>query len=68
MLKMKLECLESSAAGLQQEVDCVLAQLEQEKAFREKRVAEVHSKGISDLTSLNEDLKAKIGKLNVSFW
>jgi len=67
-LKMKVECLESSVSGLQQELDGVVAQLEQEKTIQAKRLAEVHSKTLSDLTATNKDLKAEIGKLQVGFF
>lgn len=63
---MKLECQGSSLAVLQQELDSALTQLDQEKATHEKRMVEIHSEKMSDLTALNEDLKMEIEKLNVS--
>ena len=62
---MKVECLESSVSSLQQELDGVVAQLEQEKTIQAKRLAEVHSKTLSDLSSTNKDLMSEIGKLQV---
>ena len=53
-------------SNLQQELDGTLAQLDQVNATHAKRLAEVHSKTISNLAAINEDLKAEIGKLNVS--
>ena len=67
-LKMKVERLGSSVSNLQQELDGTLAQLDQVNATHAKRLAEVHSKTISDLAAINEDLKVDIGKLNVSCW
>lgn len=64
-LKMKLECQQLCSSSLQQELEAALAQLEKHQANREKRQAEIHTKKTSELTLLNDDLKAEIGKLGV---
>lgn len=66
-LKMKLECQQVSSSSLQQELEVTLAQLEKEQVTREKRLGEIHSKKILELTLLNDDSKAEIGKLSVSW-
>lgn len=62
---MKLECQQLCSSSLQQELEAALAQLEKHQANREKRQAEIHTKKTSELTLLNDDLKAEIGKLGV---
>ena len=62
---MKLECQQSSASSVQQELEAALAQLEAEQATQQKRLEEVNSKKLMDLTHQNHDLKADIEKLNV---
>lgn len=62
---MKLERQQVSSNSLQQELEATQTQLEKEQAMREKRMEEVHSKKILELTLLNDDSKAEIGKLNV---
>lgn len=65
LLKMKLECQQLSSKSLQQELESTLAKSEKEQATREKRLEEVHSKKVLELTLLHDDFKAEIGKLNV---
>ena len=67
-LKMKLERQQVSSNSLQQELEATQTQLEKEQAMREKRMGEVHSKKILELTLLNEDSKAEIGKLSVCWF
>ena len=62
---MKLECQQSSASSVQQELETELAMLEKEQATREKRMDEVHSKKLLEVTNYNNDLKTEIEKLNV---
>ena len=63
---MKLELQEFSLATLQGELEEARTLQEQEEA-RGKRLAQVHSKAISEVTATNEDLKATVGKLTVSY-
>lgn len=65
---MKLECQQSSASSVQQELEAALAQLEAEHGTQLKRLEEVNSKKLVDLTHQNDDLKADIEKLAVRIY
>lgn len=64
-MKMKLECQQTSTSSMQHELETALSQLEKEQAMREKRLDEIHSRKLLEVTHYNNDLKAEIEKLNV---
>lgn len=63
---MKLECQQTTSSSLQQELEATLTLAESEQATQTKRLTELHSKKVSELTVHSDDLKAEIAKLNVS--
>ena len=64
-LQLKLDCQRSNAEAIHQELETMKEHLEQEHAMKVQRLGQVCSKKTHELSSLNEDLKSEVEKLEV---
>ncbi len=64
-LQQKLDREQSNCHSVQQEMETLRNQMEEEHKWKAQRVEEVCAKRVHDATSLNEDLKMEVQKLEV---